>query len=177
MAFASRLFSLLIRALDAVFCNALCQCLIKSSLWITWLCWLLVSQKFFSYTNTYRCLPLWLLLCFPKHFLVCSHLSATDISPWRRDCHCWLSLTCFISSERSFSPLFCAASCQCLPLARLCASSKGRWWPWWGHETSVAMLVARDGERKWCCPLNRWVGSHVLLPPESLTLPLILPRT
>lgn len=68
--------------------------------------------------------------------------------------------------EISFSSFFCIASCQCLPLARLCASTKGRWWPWWGHETSVATLVARDGERKWCCPQDRWVGSHVLLPPD-----------
>lgn len=52
----------LIRALDAVFCNALRQRLIKSSLKIklTWLYLNTLSQKLHSYTNTNRCVPLFL---------------------------------------------------------------------------------------------------------------------
>lgn len=53
----------LIRALDAVFCNALRQRLIKSSLKIklTWLYLNTLSQKLHSYTNTNRCVPLFYL--------------------------------------------------------------------------------------------------------------------
>lgn len=119
-----------------------------------------------SYANTYRCLPLWIL------FLPFQTLSGlfTSVCYWYQPLKESLPLLIvsyllYQFQEISFSS-FCVASCQCLPLARLCASTKGRWWPWWGHETSVAMLVARDGERKWCCPIDRWVGSHVLLPPD-----------
>lgn len=74
-----------------------------------------------------------------------------------------------LSQWESFS--LCVRLHQCSPLARLCASTRGRWWPCWGHETSVAMLVTMTGERKWQCLRDRWGGSHVLslVSPTSLS--------
>lgn len=84
------------------------------------------------------------------------------------------------SFSLSFSPsqwesfFLCASLHQCSPLARLCASTRGRWWPCWGHETSVAMLVTMTGERKWRCLRDRWGGSHVLSLVFHLALSLSL---
>lgn len=84
--------------------------------------------------------------------------------------HLFLSFSPSLSQWESFS--LCVRLHQCSPLARLCASTRGRWWPCWGHETSVAMLVTMTGERKWHCLRDRWGGSHVLslVSPSSLSL-------
>lgn len=105
---------------------------------------------------------------------------------WQKEDLIWfplfLSPSQFVCVSPSFSLSFspsqwesffrCSSLHQCSPLARLCASTRGRWWPCWGHETSVAMLVTMTGERKWRCLRDRWGGSHVLSLVSHLALSL-----